>query len=85
MALGSRLISDPNEVLLALDEIGSELSDFSESFDTEEEDFMPGNDTQVEESESEVTPFCFIKFAFSKFFVTSIDISSNKLTPRYTQ
>ena len=35
MSLQSRLISDPNEVLLALDEIGSELSDFSESSDTE--------------------------------------------------
>ena len=28
MALRSRLISDPNEVLLALDEMESELSDF---------------------------------------------------------
>ena len=35
MSLQSRLISDPNKVLLALDEIGSELSDFSESSDTE--------------------------------------------------
>ena len=31
MALRSRLISDPNEVFLAFDEIGSELSDFSVS------------------------------------------------------
>ena len=53
----------------SLDEIGSELSDFSESSDTEDEDFMPGNNAQVEESESEVTAFCFIKFAFSKFAV----------------
>ena len=36
MALRSRLISDPNEVLLALDEMESELSDFSESSDTED-------------------------------------------------
>ena len=57
MAFGSRLISDPNEVVLAFDEIGSDLLDFSEPSDTEDEDFMPGNDTQVEESESEVTPF----------------------------
>ena len=53
MALGSRLISDPKEVLLALDETRSKLSDFSESSDTENEDFIPGNDTQVEESESQ--------------------------------
>ena len=38
MALPSQLISDPNEVLLALDEIGSELSDFSETSDTEKLD-----------------------------------------------
>ena len=35
MALPSRLISDPNKVLLALDEIGNELSDFFGSSDTE--------------------------------------------------
>ena len=33
MALRSRLISDLNEFLLALEEIGSELSDFSVSED----------------------------------------------------
>ena len=38
MALRSRLVSDPNEVLLALDEIGSELSDFSVSEDSEKSD-----------------------------------------------
>ena len=38
MALQSQPISDPNKVLLALDEIGSELSDFSVSEDSEKSD-----------------------------------------------
>ena len=43
MVLRSRLIRDPNEVLLALDEIGSESSDFSVSEDSEKSDKYTSN------------------------------------------